>query len=84
MLKDSIQLSHKIKIVMRGGPQMIQFIKLMKKRMNRLQIGESMIIPGSDLYSNLVNFLLHMMYFALNIMNFLLNMMDSVLQMIYI
>jgi len=52
VLKDGAKLSQKTKLVLRGGPQLVQFLKLMKKRTAELQVGESMIIPGGSGYSH--------------------------------
>lgn len=46
VLRDGSKLSQKFKLAERGGPQLVQFLKLMKKRTAELNVGDSMVIPG--------------------------------------
>jgi hypothetical protein len=50
VLRDGSKLSQKFKLAERGGPQLVQFLKLMKKRTAELQVGDSMVVPGGSSY----------------------------------
>ena len=50
VLRDGSQLSQKFKLVERGGPQLVQFLKLMKKRTAELNVGDCMVVPGGLCY----------------------------------
>ena len=50
VLRDGSKLSQKFKLAERGGPQLVQFLKLMKKRTAELTVGDSMVVPGGSKY----------------------------------
>ena len=52
VLRDGATLSQKFKLAQRGGPQLVQFLKAMRKKTAALQVGESMIIPGASGFSD--------------------------------
>lgn len=44
VMRDGAKLAAKFKLAMRGGAQILQFLKLLKKRTAALQVGDSMEI----------------------------------------
>ena len=49
-MRNAAQLSQKFKLAQRGGPQVVQFLKQLRRRTAALQVGESMIVPGASGY----------------------------------
>lgn len=52
VIQSAADLSQKFKLAQRGGPQIVQFLKQMRKRTAALQVGQSMIIPGGSGYTD--------------------------------
>lgn len=52
VMRDGAKLAAKFKLAMRGGAQILQFLKLLKKRTAALQVGDSMVVPGASGYKH--------------------------------